>query len=168
MKRWSLALLTLLSLAKPSYADIRHSITSSVKLQVDAAASAAQRLGSSYSAAGSNITIEADSEGGLGSLTAGDAVGYTPIGENWSIKEAGQAFTFQESFTEGDATPDATSIDETAGTAALTQFGIVTTTGGGIAGDLDGSIDSNHQIDLTAGNAGTSATGQVISEIHVK
>jgi len=163
-------LLFLLFLLAPASvrADITHKVTSSVKLQVDAAASAAQRIGSSYSASGTNVTIDTDSEGGLDSLTAGSAVGYTPIGTSWGITDTNESFSFSESFTEGDATPSATTIDATAGTADLTQYGIVTTTGGGIAGDLDGSISSDHSIDLTAGNAGTSATGQIISEIHVK
>tara|TARA_R100000458_G_C8272633_1_gene247504 strand:- start:2252 stop:2755 length:504 start_codon:yes stop_codon:yes gene_type:complete len=160
--------LFLFAIAPQARADLRHTITSSVKLQVDAAASAAQRIGSSYSASGTNITIDADGEGGLGSLTAGSAVGYTPIGTSWGITDTNESFNFSESFTEGDATPSATSIDATAGTADLTQYGIVTTTGGGIAGDLDGSISSDHSIDITAGNAGTSATGQIISEIHIK
>ena len=73
-------LILLLLMAPVCRADITHKVTSSVKLQVDAAASAAQRIGSSYSASGTNVTIDTDSEGGLDSLTAGSAVGYTPIG----------------------------------------------------------------------------------------
>ena len=155
-----------LLLAPTAKADITHEITSSIKLQVDAAASAAQRIGSSYSASGTNITV--DTAGGLGTLSAGDAVGYTPIADNWSVTTAGDSWIFSEAFTEGDATPSAVTIDGTAGTATLSQFGIVTTSAGGVAGSLDGSIASDHALDLTAGNAGTSATGQVITSIQIK
>jgi hypothetical protein len=50
----------------------------------------------------------------------------------------------------------------------LPAFGSVTTTAGGVAGSLGGSIDSAGTMALTAGGAGTSATGQFVSEITVK
>ena len=39
----------------------------------------------------------------LGTLTAGSAVGYTPGA--YSITTAGDAFSYSESYIEGDATP---------------------------------------------------------------
>ena len=67
--------LGMLLMVAPAFADITTKISASVQLTVDAAASQATRLGSSYSVSGSNISIT--TEGGLGSLTAGSAVGYT-------------------------------------------------------------------------------------------
>ena len=67
--------LAMLLMAAPAHADITHKISSSVQLTVDAAASQATRLGSTYSVSGSNITI--GTEGGLGTLTSGSAVGYS-------------------------------------------------------------------------------------------
>ena len=67
--------LGMLLMAAPAYADITTKMSASVQLTVDAAASQATRLGSSYSVSGSNVSIT--TEGGLGSLTAGSAVGYT-------------------------------------------------------------------------------------------
>lgn len=162
MKKILLAMGVLL-MAAPAYADITTKMSSSVQLTVDAAASQATRLGSSYSVSGSNVSIT--TEGGLGALTAGSAVGYTAT--DYSAPTDGTAYSFSEAFTEGDATPSNTTI--TSGVApSLPAFGSVTTTAGGVAGSLAGSIDSSGTLSLTAGGAGTSATGQFVTEITVK
>ena len=148
--------------AAPAQADITHKIQSSVSLTVDAAASAASRIGSSYSVSGNNVTL--NTAGGLGTLTSGSAVGYTAA--DYSITTAGDAFSFSESFTEGDNVPSATSI--TSGVVgSLPMLGDTTTTAGGVAGSLAGTIASDHAITLTAGGAGTSAIGQFTSEITI-
>lgn len=161
MKR--LALLTSLTLlAAPAHADITHRIQSSVQLTVDGAGSVATRIPSTYAVSGSNITL--DSAGGLGSLTAGSAVGYTPA--TYSVTTAGDAFSYSESFIEGDATPSDTTV--TSGVvSSLPMLGSTTTTSGGVAGNLSGSIDSGGAISIQAGGSGTSAIGQVIQELTV-
>jgi len=52
--------------------------------------------------------------------------------------------------------------------ASLPAFGSVTTTAGGVAGALAGTIDSAGTMSLTAGGAGTSATGQFVAEITIR
>ena len=150
-------------MAAPAQADIVHKITSSVQLTVDGAGSVADRIGSSYAVSGSNISL--DSVGGLGSLTAGSAVGYTPAG--YSVTTAGDAFSFTESFLEGDATPSATTVSSGVVTA-LPMLGSTTTTSGGVAGSLAGSIATDGAISITPGGAGTTAIGQVIQELTIK
>ena len=86
----ALILLAFALLAAPAKADITHKIQSSISLTVDGAASAATKIGSSYSVSGSNVTL--DTAGGLGSLTSGSAVGYTPA--SYSVTTAGDAFSF--------------------------------------------------------------------------
>ena len=163
MKKAWIAFGMLLMTASAAQADITHKISSSVQLTVDAAASQATRIGSSYSVSGSNVSIT--TEGGLGALTAGSAVGYTAT--DYSAPTDGTSWSFSEAFTEGDATPTGTTI--TSGVAAsIPAFGSVTTTAGGVAGSLGGSIDSSGTMSLTAGGAGTSATGQFVTEIYVK
>jgi hypothetical protein len=163
MKKAWIAFGMLLMTASAAQADITHKISSSVQLTVDAAASQATRIGSSYSVSGSNVSIT--TEGGLGALTAGSAVGYTAT--DYSAPTDGTSWSFSEAFTEGDATPTGTTI--TSGVApSLPAFGSVTTTAGGVAGSLGGSIDSSGTMSLTAGGAGTSATGQFVTEIYVK
>jgi hypothetical protein len=153
----------MLLMAAPANADLTHKISSSVQLQVDSAAAQTQRIGSQYSVSGTNITL--GTAGGLGSLTAGSAVGYTA--GDYSITTAGSPFSFTEAFLEGDATPTATTI--TAGVApTLPNLGNTTTTAGGVAGSLAGTITSSGVVSLTAGGAGTSATGQYISEVTIR
>ena len=153
----------MLLMAAPANADLTHKISSSVQRQVDSAASQSQRIGSQYSVSGTNITL--DTAGGLGSLTAGSAVGYTA--GDYSITTAGSPFSYTEAFLEGDATPTATTV--TAGvTPTLPILGNTTTTAGGVAGSLAGTITSAGVVSLTAGGAGTSATGQYISEITIR
>ena len=155
--------LVFLLAAAPAQADIVHKIQSSISLTVDSAASAATKIGSTYSVSGSNITL--DTAGGLGSLTAGSAVGYTPA--TYSVTNAGDAFAYQESFIEGSATQSATTVTSGVVTA-LPNFGSVTTTSGGVAGNLSGSIDSGGAISITAGGAGTTATGQVVLSLEIE
>jgi hypothetical protein len=162
MKR--LALLAIaLSFAPAAHADISHKIQSSIQLTVDGAASQASRIGSTFSVSGNNVTLSTAPK--LNALTAGNAVGYTPGA--WSVTTAGDAFSYSESFIEGDATPAATTV--TAGvTPTLPMLGSTTTTAGGVAGSLAGTIASDHAIGLTAGGAGTTAIGQIVTELTVR
>ena len=150
-------------LAAPVQADMVHKITSSIQLTVDGAGSVATRIPSTYSVSGSNITL--DSAGGLGSLTAGSAVGYSPA--TYSVTTAGDAFSYTESFIEGDATPSATTVSSGVVTA-LPMLGQTTTTSGGVAGALAGTIATDGALSITAGGAGTTAIGQVIQELTIK
>jgi hypothetical protein len=148
----------------PAHADITTKLSTSVQLTVDAAASQATRLGSSYSVSGSNISAST-----LGGLTApgSTTAAATLSAGSYSQTTDGSAFSFTEAFNAGDAIPSNTTI--TSGVApSLPAFGSVTTTAGGVAGTLAGSIDSAGSMSLTAGGAGTSATGQFVSEIYVK
>tara|TARA_R100000353_G_scaffold63240_1_gene49619 strand:+ start:1537 stop:2031 length:495 start_codon:yes stop_codon:yes gene_type:complete len=164
MKRTLLVLgVTLLGL--PAQADIIHKISSSIQLTVDGAGSVANRVPSSLAVSGSNVTL--DTAPALGALTSGTALGYTS-GE-FSVTTAGDSFSYSESYIEGDDVPSVLSTTVTSGVVpALPAFGSVTTTSGGVAGDLDGTIDSGGALSITAGGAGTSAIGQVIQELTIK
>ena len=48
------------------------------------------------------------------------------------------------------------------------MLGNTTTTSGGVAGTLAGTIATDGALTVTAGGAGTSAIGQVIQELTVK
>jgi len=122
--------------------------SSSVQLTVDAARSTAVRIGDSYSASGSNIAVT--TMGTLG--TAG----------TYDVHTAGNDWSFSESMTVKDAIP--TSAVTTGDTP---NFSNVTGYTAGTAGSLAGTINSAHSMALTAGGAGTSATGQFVTEITV-
>ena len=163
MKRTLLVLGITLAAALPAQADITHRIQSSVSLSVDGAGSVAARIPSTYSISGNNVTL--DTAGGLGTLTAGSAVGYTPA--DYSVTTAGDAFSLTESFIEGDATPTATTV--TSGVVgSLPMLGSTTTTSGGVAGSLAGTIATDGALTITAGGAGTQAVGQIIQELTIK
>jgi hypothetical protein len=154
-------------MAPSAHADITSRLSSSVQLTVDAAASQATRIGSSYSVSGSNVSAT------LGGLTApaGATDAATMNAGTYTQTNDGAAITFTEAFTQGDAVNVINSgTDVTSGVVgSLPAYGEVTTTAGGVAGTLAGSIDSSGAIGtLTAGGAGTSATGQFVSEITIR
>ena len=162
MKKQIILGLAMLGIATPAMADITHKMQSSIQLTVDGAGSVPNRIGSTYSVSGNNITL--DTAGGLGTLTAGSAVGFSAA--DYSITNAGDAYSFSETFIEGDATPTATTI--TSGVApTLPMLGSTTTTSGGVAGTLAGSIGSDGVFTITAGGAGTTAIGQFITELSI-
>ena len=102
--------------------------------------------------------------GGLGTVTNGIPSVTTVTA---SQATSGNAFSFSQSYLEGDST-STTSTTVTSGvTGSLPLFGSTTTTSGGVAGNLAGTVDSKHGLTVTAGGAGTSATGQMVTEITI-
>ena len=162
MKRLFLAFS--LFLTSPVFAgEITHKIVDSVQLTVDGAASAATRIGSSYAVSGSNIS--ATTFGGLTAPVSATAAA-TQIQGSYDVNTAGQAFSFSESFTLGDAVPSGTTV--TSGVVgSLPSFGSVTTSSGGVAGSLAGTLSGTSIPSVTAGGAGTKATGQRSVELSV-
>jgi hypothetical protein len=144
-----------------SYADITSSITSSVKLEVAAPGTTADRIGNSYSISGTGVTTTdgttAGSLGGLGAATNG-VNAYTPI--TASQLTDGESYTFTVSHTTGDT------ISTSLTTGEVSPFGDLTSTSGGTAGSLAGTVD-NHVLTLTAGGSGTTATGQYVTTVTV-
>jgi len=156
-------LLPLLLLAgmPASYADITSSITSSVKLEVAAPGTTADRIGNSYSISGTGVTTTdgttAGSLGGLGAATNG-VNAYTPI--TASQLTDGESFSYTVSHTTGDT------ISTSLTTGEVSPFGDLTSTSGGTAGSLAGTVD-NHVLTVTAGGSGTTATGQYVTTVTV-
>ena len=135
---------------------------------------------------------------GGGATTYNQTHAAPQIQGDYEINTAGDAFSFTESFVLGDAVDnDGTAVEDhahsgsatvcTAGcdgnsptnvtvpaqnnygvVTALPAFGNVSTTAGGYTGDLAGTIKSSGTITLTAGGAGTTATGQVTSTLTIK
>lgn len=149
----------MLLMAAPANADITTSMSSSVQLTVNAAATQATRIGSSYAVSGSNIT--ATTFGGL-TAPASTTAAATQIQGSYDITSNATSFSFSESFTQGDAHASAPTVGE------ISNYGIQVSTAAGSAGDLAGTIDTGGAMDLTAGGAGTSATGQFVTEIYVR
>ena len=122
---------------------------SSVQLTVDAARSTAVRIGGSYSASGSNITA-----GTMGGVSTGAGT--------YTVTTSGQDWSLTESYNAADSVPaSAVNVGD------IPNFGNTTSYAAGTAGTLAGTIDRTHAITLTAGGAGSSATGQFVTEITV-
>ena len=157
--------------APAANADITHRLTTSTQLQVDAAYTNGTRIGSTYAVSGNNIKV-ASADDHFGKLTAPASVtaSATLDAGVYDINTAGSAFSFSESFTAGDAVNTIGSgVDVASGVVAdMPAYGSVLTSSGGVAGTLAGSITSAGLTTLTAGGAGTSATGQFVSEITIR
>jgi len=157
----------LLLFAAPVRADITHKLSSSVQLTVNAAATNVERLGNTYSVSGNNVTTSYTPEGGsstnsIGAMTITSGVGSIPTLSAVQAT-AGESFSFTQSFTQGDAL-----VTSAPATGSVSSFSNQTSTAAGTAGTLAGTIDSSSTITLTGGGAGTSATGQFVSEISIK
>ena len=166
MKRF--LLLAAFLVATPANADLHHKITSSTQLTVNGAYTDASRIGSTYAVSGSNIKVATDAH--FGKLTAGTATTAATLDVGaYDINTVGSAYSFSESWNQGDA-PAAigSGVDVTSGVVAdMPAYGETLTMSGGVAGSLAGTITSGGVVTLTAGGAGTSAVGQVITELIV-
>jgi hypothetical protein len=135
---------------------------SSVQLTVDAARSTATRIGSSFSISGSNVDTTDGSTANTvsaGTITSGV---YNPGTIAATQDTAGAAFSFSQSYTQGDAVPtSAPTVGD------VPNFGSVTSYTAGTAGALAGTVTSAGVLTVTAGGAGSSAIGQFVAEVTV-
>ena len=151
MKRLFLAF-SLFFITPVSAAEITSRITDSVQLNVQGAAVQSTRIGASYSASGTNI--QATSFGGVGGAGTYD------------INTPGQAFNFAESFNASDAVVTNQSVN--AGVIASPNlYGDSVTQLAGDKGSLAGTLSPTGVPTVTAGGAGTIATGQRSVELSV-
>ena len=154
----------------PARADLTHRMSSSTQLSVNGAYTDASRIGSTYTVSGSNIKVASENDH-FGKLTAGTATAAATLDVGaYDLNTSGSAFSFSESWTQGDVTnPIGTGVDVTAGVVAdMPAFGNTLTMHGGVAGTLAGTITSAGVTTLTAGGAGTTATGQFVTEIVIE
>ena len=164
---WKLLPLLILFVAPSARADLVHRLSTSTQLTVNGAATAAERIGSTYTVSGSNIKVGTGNSDVFGGLTAGTATAAATMkAGTYEVNTAGAAFSFSEGFTQGDAIPAmGAGVDVTSGVVAdMPAFGSTTTQSGGVAGTLAGTIVSSGIMTLTAGGAATTATGQFVSE----
>ena len=135
---------------------------SSVQLTVDAAATTAARVGNSYAISGSGVnTTDGTTAGTIstGTITSGI---LAPGSIAATQATNGNAFSYSQSFTQGDAVPtSAPTVGEVPNFSSLTSYTA------GTAGNLAGTVTTTGALTVTAGGAGTTATGQFVSEITV-
>ena len=135
---------------------------SSVQLTVDAARSTATRVGSSYAISGSGVnTTDGTTAGTISSGTITSGL-LDPGTISATQATNGNAFSYSQSFTQGDAIPTAAPT-----VGDVSNFSSQTSYTAGTAGSLAGTVTTGGALTVTAGGAGTSATGQFVSEITV-
>ena len=162
-------LMTGAMVAPSAKADLTHRMSSSTQLSVNGAYTDASRIGSTYTVSGSNIKVATDAH--FGKLTAGTATAAATLDVGaYDLNTSGSAFSFSESWTQGDVTnPIGTGVDVASGVVAdMPAYGNTLTMSGGVAGSLAGTITSAGVTTLTAGGAGTTATGQFVTEIVIE
>ena len=171
MKRFLPLIMLLMtgSVMAPSRADLTHRMSSSTQLSVNGAYTDSTRIGSTYTVSGSNIKVADSAHFGKMTAATATAAAAHDVGE-YDINTAGSAFSFSESWTQGDVTnPIGTGVDVSAGVVAdMPAYGNTLTMSGGVAGNLAGTITSAGVTTLTAGGAGTTATGQFVTEIVIE
>ncbi len=172
MRRWHL-LLPFLILTSPVHADMRHSIKSSATIQLDAAYSSANRIGTTYAVSGSNVTPSTTisgttTSGAIGGLNIGSVTAGVPayVDTDFAITTAGSAFSVNETLTQGDAVQSATTVSSGV-VGSLPSLGSTVTGSGGVNGGTITSLTSGvHTCSGTMG-AGSSCTATSIIETLV-
>ena len=163
----------LLLAATPAYADITQKFVTSAQISVDAPYSVTNKLGTTYSLSGTNITPSVTSGGSttsgvIGGLNVGSLTAGVPalIQTDKAVTTAGSSFALTESITMGDATPSA--VTPSAGIAALPHLSGQTTVGsGGTAGSLGMTSLSSGVHTCSAGGSGTSCIGSTSVTITI-
>ena len=158
-------LVMLAGFGSPAFADITHKMTSSIQLQTNAAATQVSRIGSTYSASGSGVTMDVGGSGtadlnvgGLGTLTDGVGQGSVATATQTS---AGGAYSFSQSFIEGDAI-----VTTAPSLGAVSAYSNQTSTGVG-SGTGTGTVTSGHLVTAVGGGSGTVTTGQFVTELNI-
>ncbi|AIX37266.1 OMP1 protein [Synechococcus phage ACG-2014d] len=164
MKKLIPVVMILISASSAQAGGLVSSQSSSVQLTVDAARSTAVRVGNSYSISGTNVGTSDGTTAGVlstGTITSGV---YSPgtISASQLSATNGESFSYSTSFTQGDAIPTAAPT-----VGDVPNFSNVTSYTAGSAGSLAGTVLSTGALTVTAGGAGTTATGQFVSEITV-
>ena len=150
-------------------ADLTHRLSSSTQLQVDAGYTQVSRSANTYSTSGSGVSTTITPSGGSATSDLGGIQSVATSGAaTFALPDAaqttqGNAYSFTQSVSLGD------SIVTTAADVGDVQgYSNIVSTAPGSAGSLAGTISSAGAMAITAGGAGTSATGQFVTEVTIR
>ena len=132
-------------------------ITDTINLQVQGSAVQMERIGSSYSVSGTNITTTETA--GIGMAAATSSAAALKGSATFAVKTDGQAFNFTESLKVGDSVVSAQTLTSGVITAPV-LYGINTTQAAGVAGSLAGTLSPTGVSSIVSGGPGTTAIGQ--------
>ena len=143
-------------------ADITSRMTSCGQLTVNAAATQMQRVGNSYSISGNNVDTTDGTTANTVSAGAISSGVYGPGTISATQDDPGESFSFTTSFTQGDA------IDTTGPAIGdISAYSDQLSTAAGTVGTLAGTVTSEGALTIVAGGAGTTATGQFVTELEI-
>ena len=169
-----LLLIACFMLPSAAFADITQTFKTSAQIIVEAPYSSTQKVGTTYSLSGNNITPSVTSGGSttsgqIGGLNISSLTDGVPamIQTDTTVTTSGSAFSKTESVTMGDATPSA--ITPSSGIASLPHLGGLTTVGSG------GTLGSGAMTSLSSGvhtcsgafGSGSSCIGQTTVTITI-
>ena len=134
--------LLLLVPMSPVFSDIKQEFVTSAQITVDMPFVTTQKVGTTYSLSGNNITPsvtvgDTTTAGKIGGINVGSLTDGVPamIQTDTTVTSSGSAFSKTESVIMGDATPS--TVTPSSGIAALPVLGGTTTVAsGGTAGNL--------------------------------
>ena len=169
MKRAVLLFGMILMSGTAARADLTHRLSSSTQLQVDAGYTQVSRAGNSYSTSGSGVSTTITPSGGsaasdLGGISAVSTAGVATFAlPDVAQTTQGNAYSFTQSISTGDAI-----VTTAADVGDVNGYSNTVSTAPGTAGSLAGTISSAGAMTITAGGAGTSATGQFVTEVTIR
>ena len=169
-------LLALLLLFSPSVAlaDINHSIQNVVSVSTLGASSTANRIGTTFSASGTNVTPTAgDTANAIGTLDLTDAqitngIPTIDATTTYAVTTAGDAWSVSESFIQGDSIPTSNTTVTNGAVPALPIFGDTTTFAGGNIGTTAMTMDSGGAMTVNLSATGAGVTAQMSNTIKLE
>ena len=168
MKRAVLLFGMILMSGTAARADLTHRLSSSTQLQVDAGYTQVSRAANTYSTSGSGVSTTVTANGSasssLGGISAVSNAGVATV----TLPDAaqttqGNAYSYTQSVSLGDAI-----VTTAADVGDVNGYSNTVSTAPGTAGSLAGTISSAGAMTITAGVAGTSATGQFVTEVTIR
>ena len=150
-------------------ADLTHRLSSSTQLQVDAGYTQVSRAANTYSTSGSGVSTTITPTGGSAASDLGGIQSVSTAGAaTFALPDAaqttqGNAYSFTQSVSLGDSI-----VTTAADVGDVLGYSNIVSTAPGSAGNLAGTISSAGAMAITAGGAGTSATGQFVTEVTIR
>ena len=164
-----LALGGILATPLTARADISHRLTSSTQLQVDAGYTSVSRAANTYSTSGNGVDTTITPSGGSAASNLGGISAVSTAGvATFALPDAaqttqGNAYSFTQSISTGDAI-----VTTAADVGDVLGYSNIASQAPGVVGNLAGTISTAGAMAITAGGAGTSATGQFVSELSIR
>ena len=169
MKRALLLFGMILMSGTAARADLTHRLSSSTQLQVDAGYSQVSRAANTYSTSGSGVSTTITPSGGSATSDLGGIQSVATSGAaTFALPDAaqptqGNAYSFTQSVSLGDSI-----VTTAADVGDVLGYSNIGSTAPGTVGNLAGTIGTSGAMAITAGGAGTTATGQFVTEVTIR